>query len=45
MPASECTLSPVADRCLRFVADDVRGIEPTVEFDGTGNCAGAVAGP
>lgn len=44
MPASDCVLSPVAERCLRFEVEEVRGIEEPIE-DGTGNCAGAVAGP
>jgi hypothetical protein len=42
-PTSDCALSPVKDRCLTLELEDVR--ENELDCGGTGNCAGAVAGP
>lgn len=42
-PANDCVLSPVMDRWRIFELEDVR--EKELDCGGTGNCAGAVAGP
>lgn len=45
MPARDWELSPVVDRCRKFVLDEVLGKIPLRDETDMGNCAGAVAGP